>query len=126
MAILSMFGSSFIVFDALRTKRKRGKLLNQMLSTLSFFDILGSIAYAFTTLPTPDSDYLYGSKGNKKTCLGENSHLSCNFIGILSRNVVATHLSSLRILRFQKHKGFSFRSAQSHAFLMYQYPCIIC
>mmetsp|Transcript_12998 Transcript_12998/g.25311 ORF Transcript_12998/g.25311 Transcript_12998/m.25311 type:complete len:832 (+) Transcript_12998:115-2610(+) len=71
MAILSMFGSSFIVFDALRTKRKRGKLLNQMLSTLSLFDILGSIAYAFTTLPTPDSDYLYGSKGNKKTCLAQ-------------------------------------------------------
>ncbi|KAL7461664.1 hypothetical protein ACHAXS_002077, partial [Conticribra weissflogii] len=61
-------GSSFIIYDTARTHQKRQKILNQMLSTLSVFDIFGSIAYAFTTLPTPQEDYLYGAKGNETTC----------------------------------------------------------
>jgi len=68
MAILSIFGSSFILYDTIRTRQKRRKMLNQMLFMLSVFDIFGSIAYAFTTLPTPQEDYLHGAKGNDKTC----------------------------------------------------------
>ena len=30
--------------------------------------MIGSIAYAFTTLPTPSTDYVYGAKGNDATC----------------------------------------------------------
>ena len=40
----------------------------QLLSALSFFDALGSCAYAMTTLPTPESDQIYGAKGNDQTC----------------------------------------------------------
>ena len=40
----------------------------QLLSTLSLFDIMGSTAYALTTLPTPALDELYGAKGNEQTC----------------------------------------------------------
>ena len=29
---------------------------------------MGSTAYALTTLPTPESDELYGAKGNTKSC----------------------------------------------------------
>ncbi len=64
-------GSSFIIYDTARTHQKRQKILNQMLSSLSVFDIFGSIAYAFTTLPTPQDDYLYGAKGNETTCKGK-------------------------------------------------------
>ena len=32
------------------------------------FDIIGAAAYSLTTLPTPQSLYLYGSKGNDATC----------------------------------------------------------
>jgi len=71
MAMLSIFGSFFILYDTIRTPVKRKKLLNQMLATLSFFDIVGSIAYAFTTLPIPEENYLYGSKGNDKTCMAQ-------------------------------------------------------
>jgi hypothetical protein len=35
------------------------------------FDILGSTAYALTTLPTPESDEVYGAKGNEKTCTAQ-------------------------------------------------------
>ena len=32
---------------------------------------MGSTAYALTTLPTPESDELYGAKGNQKTCTAQ-------------------------------------------------------
>ncbi len=38
------------------------------MSTLSLFDIMGSTAFALTTLPTPESDEIYGAKGNTKSC----------------------------------------------------------
>ena len=44
---------------------------NQLLITLSIFDIFGSIAYAFTSLPMPESDYIYGSRGNQNTCIAQ-------------------------------------------------------
>ncbi|KAL7484675.1 hypothetical protein ACHAW6_010307 [Cyclotella cf. meneghiniana] len=67
-AILSILGSSFIIYDALRKATRRRKFLNQLLSTLSFFDIVGALAYSLTTLPAPESLYLYGGKGNLQTC----------------------------------------------------------
>lgn len=113
-----------LVFDTLRTKQKQGKLLNQMLSTLSFFDVLGLIAYAFTMLPTSNSDYLYGSKGNKKTCLDENSHLALQFHwhSILKRSCYPFILFIYPA--FSKHKGFY--SNWHICMLSCQYPCNIC
>lgn len=64
-------GSSFIIYDAMRIHTRRSKLLYQLLITLSIFDIIGSIAYAFTSLPTPVQDYIYGSKGNDATCTAQ-------------------------------------------------------
>ncbi|KAL3779349.1 hypothetical protein HJC23_007479 [Cyclotella cryptica] len=71
MAVLSIMGSCFIIYDTTRVRERRSKLLYQLLITLSIFDILGSIAYAFTSLPTPVEDYIYGSKGNDATCIAQ-------------------------------------------------------
>eukprot|EP00565_Helicotheca_tamesis_P009073 CAMPEP_0185728338 /NCGR_PEP_ID=MMETSP1171-20130828/3716_1 /TAXON_ID=374046 /ORGANISM="Helicotheca tamensis, Strain CCMP826" /LENGTH=823 /DNA_ID=CAMNT_0028397037 /DNA_START=55 /DNA_END=2526 /DNA_ORIENTATION=+ len=70
MAILSFFGSAFIVYDASKTKKRRKKLLNQLLIALSVCDILGSCAYAFTSFPIPEDDLIpiYGAHGNDATC----------------------------------------------------------
>eukprot|EP00804_Cyclotella_cryptica_P010052 CCRYP_020493-RB/>CCRYP_020493-RB protein AED:0.05 eAED:0.05 QI:45/1/1/1/0.75/0.8/5/445/885 len=70
-AIFSMVGSLFIIYDTLRTPQKRNKLRSQLLSSLSFFDILGSVAYALTTLPTPQSDHLFGAQGNEQSCTAQ-------------------------------------------------------
>ena len=64
-------GSSFIIYDVLRVHTRRSKLLYQLLITLSIFDIVGSIAYAFTSLPTPIRHYIYGSNGNDATCTAQ-------------------------------------------------------
>ena len=43
----------------------------QIMIFMSMFDIIGSAAYSFTTLPTPTDDYLYGSQGNDATCTAQ-------------------------------------------------------
>jgi hypothetical protein len=70
MAILSVLGSSFILFDSMISKEKREKLLHQLLIALSTFDIIASIAYALTTLPIPKNDMIpvFGARGNDATC----------------------------------------------------------
>lgn len=69
---LSTKGSSFVIYDTSRSKAKRQKLLHQLLITLSIFDIVGSCAYALTTLPIPKDDLIpvYGANGNEGACKG--------------------------------------------------------
>ena len=55
----------------------------QLLSALSFFDILGSGAYALTTLPTPEIDHLYGAHGNKHTCTAQGFFIQIGTIACL-------------------------------------------
>lgn len=67
--IVSFLGSLAIIVDILRNKKKREKIQNQLLVGLSVFDLMGSVAYAFTTLPIPEGDWhISGSKGNDATC----------------------------------------------------------
>eukprot|EP00956_Cyclotella_meneghiniana_P046042 scaffold396303_cov63-Cyclotella_meneghiniana.AAC.1 len=69
-AILSIMGSLFIIFNILRSGRRK-ELYMQIMIFMSMFDIIGSAAYSFTTLPTPTDDYLYGSQGNDATCTAQ-------------------------------------------------------
>ncbi len=116
-------GSSFILYDTTRTARKRDKLMNQMLSTLSFFDILGSMAYAFTTLPTPQADYLYGSKGNHHTCIGE---MDLMYIAIAATFNADLNHQRMKLLGYQQCRGFSFKSVPSHVSSTCPFQYIIC
>jgi hypothetical protein len=61
-------GSCFIIYDTTKTREIRRKVVNQLMLVLSIFDMIGSCAYAFTTLPLPAEDYVYGSHGNDATC----------------------------------------------------------
>ena len=71
MAILSIIGSTFIIYDCIKSPEQRQKAMNQLLIGLSIFDLIGAFAYAFTTLPIPeDHEYspIYGAKGNAASC----------------------------------------------------------
>ena len=71
MALLSIIGSTFIIYDNVKSPEHRQKVMNHLLIGLSFFDLMGSCAYAFTTFPIPeDHDYgpIYGAKGNDASC----------------------------------------------------------
>ena len=55
----------------------------QILFTISVFDIIGSLAMAFTTLPTPETDYIFGSKGNEATCSAQGFFIQMGTIACL-------------------------------------------
>ena len=74
MAFLSFAGSSFIIYDTSKSREARQKVMNQLLLVLSVFDIIGSCAYAFTTLPIPEDwefGPIYGAHGNEATCVAQ-------------------------------------------------------
>ena len=82
-AILSILGSSFIVYDTTKSQKQRNnlskKVNKQLLLLLSGFDILGAWGYVFTTLPIPeDHEYgpIYGTKGNEATCTARECYSS--------------------------------------------------
>jgi hypothetical protein len=72
-ASLSLFGSSMITYDILRDRSKLGSVFHALMLAMSFFDIIGSIAWGLSTLPIPVYEYgapsgIYGAKGNEQTC----------------------------------------------------------
>ncbi|KAL3787791.1 hypothetical protein ACHAWO_007758 [Cyclotella atomus] len=76
--------SLFIIVDTQRIAKKHSKPINkyyfadflisfasttfQILCATSIFDVMGSFAMSFTTLPIPQEDYIYGSSGSDGTC----------------------------------------------------------
>ena len=67
VTFIACYGVDFMLHYMIELSSLNPSLLQlQLLSTLGLFDIMGSTAYALTTLPTPESDKLLGAKGNKK------------------------------------------------------------
>ncbi|KAL7544986.1 hypothetical protein ACHAWF_008351 [Thalassiosira exigua] len=71
MAILSGLGSLFVLVDTLRVLARRSSMFHQLMVQMSLFDIIGSIAYAFTSLPIPSTYYFQGARGNEATCTAQ-------------------------------------------------------
>lgn len=91
MAILSIMGSSFLIYDIMRVRTRRSKLLYQLLVTLSIFDIVGSIAYAFTSLPIPVEDAIYGAMGNDASCKAQGFFIQIGTIACLINSSLSSY-----------------------------------
>ena len=61
--------------------------------SISVFDAMGSFAMAFTTLPTPKEDYLYGSNGTKATCTLQGFFIQMGTIACLLGVSLAVYYS---------------------------------
>jgi hypothetical protein len=55
----------------------------QILCATSVFDVMGSFAMSFTTLPTQQEDYIYGSRGNDGTCKAQGFFIQMGTIACL-------------------------------------------
>lgn len=62
-----------MLVDVLKTPTRHMSLFHQLMVQMSIFDIIGSIAYAFTSLPIPSDYYLEGAKGTEATCRHKDS-----------------------------------------------------
>jgi len=117
MAVLSFLGSLFILIDATKTQKNRKKLFHQLMAALSTFDIFGSIAYAFTSLPMPADDYIVGSKGNTATCIAQGFFIQ---IGTISCYInVSLSVYYLLVIKMGK------REQQMKKYRMWLFVCPI-
>ena len=64
-------GSLFIMYDILYVRSDYRELYKQIMVCMSFFDVIGSFAYAFTSAPIPTEYYYHGSYGNDATCTAQ-------------------------------------------------------
>jgi hypothetical protein len=55
----------------------------QILCVTSIFDAMGSFAMSFTTSPTQQEDYIYGSNGNNATCKAQGFFIQMGTIACL-------------------------------------------
>mmetsp|Transcript_1064 Transcript_1064/g.2433 ORF Transcript_1064/g.2433 Transcript_1064/m.2433 type:complete len:872 (+) Transcript_1064:90-2705(+) len=81
-AILSILGSSCMILFTLYDQRKRKKVIFELIIFLSAFDIVGSVGYLFTSLPTPEEDYIYGAKGNAASCIAQGFFIQVGTISL--------------------------------------------
>jgi len=70
-----------MIVGVLQDEQKRKKVIGELIIAFSFFDIIGSIGYAFTTYPTPEEDHIYGGLGNEASCKAQGFFIQ---IGIIS------------------------------------------
>jgi len=81
-AILSILGSIGMIISVMGDKDKRKKIIGELIIGLSCFDIIGSIGYAFTSLPIPEEDYIYGAKGNTASCKAQGFFIQIGTISL--------------------------------------------
>jgi hypothetical protein len=65
----------------------------QILCATSVFDVTGSFAMSFTTLPTQQEDYIYGSHGNDSTCTAQGFFIQMGTIACLMGVSLALYYS---------------------------------
>jgi hypothetical protein len=70
-SLLSAICCIFVIIDCIRLKRKRKNLYNQLVGTMTAFDLLYSLSVALGTLPMDKSDAFRspGEAGNHITCI---------------------------------------------------------
>lgn len=88
-SILSALGSAYLIVGVLRDERKRKKAIGEIIVFLSVFDIIGSIGYAFTSLPTPKEDYIYGAQGSKASCTAQGFFIQIGTVALYANVSIA-------------------------------------
>lgn len=81
-AILSILGSSLMIFSVVRDEKKRKTVIGELIICLCGFDIIGSLGYAFTSYPTPKEDYIYSAEGNEASCTAQGFFIQVGTISL--------------------------------------------
>jgi len=98
-AILSLFCSVSIMFDIMRSRRQKRKpfsVYHEIMLMMSMFDVCGSFAFAFTSLPIPAIEFglpspFYGAQGNDATCTAQGFFIQMGFVGVLYNLVLSVY-----------------------------------
>jgi hypothetical protein len=85
-ALLSILGSSFVLWDIFQPRhfRKKKTVYQILVALLSAFDIVGSLAWFMSTWPIPDNYPIYGAQGNDATCKAQGFFIQLSIGGPLT------------------------------------------
>lgn len=112
-AILSILGSMFMIIGVLRDPHKRKRVIGELIIFLCFFDIIGSIGYAFTSYPTPRQDYIYGAVGNPVSCTAQGFFIQLGTIALYANVSIAFYYLLIIQYSWREHtlrKSWVYRS----------------
>jgi len=84
-ALLSLLGSSFILWDVLSDFKNRSTVYHQLLGAMAIFDIITALAWMFARMPIPEesSFYVEGAMGTKQTCKAQAFFVQLGFTSVL-------------------------------------------
>jgi len=84
-AILSLLGSSFILYDVLSDPKNRDTVYHQILGAMACFDIVTAATWIFARMPIPKevSFYVPGAMGTKETCIAQAFFVQPGFTSVL-------------------------------------------
>lgn len=127
--LVSLLASSLILWDVLKDAKKRRSVYHQLMLGFSLFDMVSSIAFAFSTLPIPiNASYydkelpsgIYGAKGNDATCTAQGFFMELGFVGSMCYNITL----SVYYLKVIVH-GLSEREIKKLRLWMHAVPLIL-
>jgi hypothetical protein len=78
---LSVLGSGWLIIEIVTTKSKLYTVYNRLLLSLSIIDVFVSIAYMFSTIPSPKFSYeVIWAFGNIQTCTAQGFFIQLGII----------------------------------------------
>jgi hypothetical protein len=112
MAIISCLSSAFIIYDTCKDESHRNLLMNQLLSMLSVFDILGALGYMWTTTPIPE-DYafgpIYGANGTDFTCTAQGFFIQLGTISAYTNVSLAVYYMLVIVYGWSEERVYKHR-----------------
>ena len=78
---LSVLGSGWLIIEIVTTRSKLHTVYNRLLLSMSIIDVFVSIAYMFSTIPSPKSSYeVIWAFGNIQTCTAQGFFIQLGII----------------------------------------------
>jgi hypothetical protein len=98
-SILSLLGSTYIIFDVIKMRTSKRKIYHQILLGMSISDVLASSAWFFTTWPIPPDVFpAWGASGTQATCTAQGFFAQFSIATVFYNGFLALHY--LLVIRF--------------------------
>ena len=79
-------------------------MIGELIIVLCCFDIIGSLGYVFTSLPTPKEDYVYGAVGNEASCKAQGFFIQIGTISLYINVSIAFYYLLIIQFSWREHR----------------------
>jgi hypothetical protein len=93
-----------MIISVLGDEKKKKKVIGELIIVLCCFDIIGSLGYVFTSLPTPKEDYVYGAVGNEASCKAQGFFIQIGTISLFINVSIAFYYLLIIQFSWREHR----------------------